>query len=406
MSDHPFFAGDDGRYALHVPDYGVVLDVDRLRRERHELTGELTVRADLAGAKTINGILHASDFNLSSSRARQDRAKLLSQRSAAPDIDWFAALEELCLRVLDAERAGTPMVWLPDVPRPTADPVLRFAGLALPRDHPTIGFGDGGSLKSLLGLWTLGHLAKAGMKVLLADWELTDSDHRERLEQLFGDDMPRVAYQRCDRPLVAEVDSLRRRVRDDGIQYLMCDSVAVGCDGPPESAEAAAGYMRGLRQIGVGAFCIAHVNKSEDSDKKPFGSAFWHNLARSTWHFKRSEPTADSDTVQVCLTQRKHNLGPLALPFAFQVTFGERIVITKIDVATVEDFAPKLALWQRLRSHLKSKGLQTVYEAATALDADVTYINKVVSRDKGRTFVRVDGPDGVSRVGVKDRGVA
>src|SRR5437867_1506097 len=70
-------SGDGYRFIL---DYvGIDITIDRLRRERqHELIGELTVRCDLAGARTIDGILSAADFSLSSAPARQERARLLA----------------------------------------------------------------------------------------------------------------------------------------------------------------------------------------------------------------------------------------------------------------------------------------------------------------------------------------
>ena len=53
-------------------------------------------------------------------------------------------------------------------------------------------------------------------------------------------------------------------------------------DGPPESSVEALKYFRTLHRIGVrGSLGIAHVTKNGDgADQKPFGSAYWHNLAR------------------------------------------------------------------------------------------------------------------------------
>jgi hypothetical protein len=66
---------DEGRYRLSVPKYGLVFEVDRLRRERHELHGELTVTTTMAGARAIDGVLSTGTFNLSSPTARTHRAK-------------------------------------------------------------------------------------------------------------------------------------------------------------------------------------------------------------------------------------------------------------------------------------------------------------------------------------------
>lgn len=80
-SAREFVAVGDDRYRLTLPGIGVSLEIDRLRRERHELVGELCVRCDLPGARTVNGSLSIADLNLSSARARSERAKLLADRS-------------------------------------------------------------------------------------------------------------------------------------------------------------------------------------------------------------------------------------------------------------------------------------------------------------------------------------
>src|SRR5437764_9155580 len=104
--------------------------------------------------------------------------------------------------------------------------------------------------------------------------------------------MPGAYYTRCDRPLTAEAERVARLRAEYDAAYIVCDSVAFASDGPPEAAETAQRYFQCIRRIGVGSLHLAHTNKSEDSDKKPFGSAFWHNGARATWNVKlSSEPT-------------------------------------------------------------------------------------------------------------------
>src|SRR5450631_4147331 len=103
----------DARYLLEVVDLGVALDVDRQRRDRYgSLRGELTVRCELAGARTVDGVLSSAEFNLSDSRARQDLARFLGARARTCVVDWSGLLEELCLRVREAERTGHPAVLL------------------------------------------------------------------------------------------------------------------------------------------------------------------------------------------------------------------------------------------------------------------------------------------------------
>jgi hypothetical protein len=110
---HDFIQVDDGHYRLTVLSLGIQLDVERVRRERQQLVGELTVMCDLPGALNVRAaddipILSSCDLVLSSDDARWKRAKLLADRSNAPDVDWRGLIEELATRTVAAERAGSP----------------------------------------------------------------------------------------------------------------------------------------------------------------------------------------------------------------------------------------------------------------------------------------------------------
>lgn len=397
----PTFEAVDGAYRLLVPTHGLMLEVDRLRRERHELVGELAVRCTRPGAGAVAGVLSVADFNLSSAAARQTRAKLLKERYTANSLEWSGLLEELCQRVLLAERTGEPSISLRDVPRVENAGDLQVNGLHLPRAHPSIIFGDGGTLKSYLVLHTLGLLALRGLRVALFDWELSPEDHRVRLDRLFDDQQPDVRYVRCERALVHEVDRLRRIVHEDEIQFAAFDSIAFACDGPPEAAESAAAYFRAVRQIGVGSLHLAHVTKSETGDQRPFGSAFWHNGARATWYVKLCE--SGPHETAIALLNRKANLRALQPALGFRVDFtGQHTTIRPTDPADLEKVAFELPLWQRLRSALRG-GPRTIVELANDLEAKADTVEKALKRGEGKTFTRHDGADGVARWSTLER---
>jgi hypothetical protein len=401
-----FHAFGEDRYCMAIPNIGVTLEVDRLRRESHELIGELSVRCALPGARTVDGCLLTADFNLSSLRARQDRAKHLAARANTRDqLDWVGLIEEFCQRVLQADRQGQPAVDLRQIKRQESD-LLEVEGIALSKRHPTILFGDGGAGKSYLALWLAGRLAEMGMRVAIFDWELAGEDHRDRLELLFPDGMPRILYARCDRALVHEADRLRRIVRENEIDFCVFDSVAFACDGPPEAAEVAGRYLRAVRQIGIGSLHVAHMTKSEGGDKKPFGSIFWYNGARSVWFVKADEslPT-ESNCLQIGLFDRKGNLRGSRQALGFKMEFTDHATrFRRMNVADSPELAKKLTVAQRVTLLLR-RGAKTVMTIADELDLDVNTVTQTVNRyvKKGRLFIVLDGQDTQRRIGLLER---
>lgn len=387
-------------FRLVEPGLGVEFELTRLRRSRDgDLIGELAVACGILGAKVIDGTLSVGTFNVSNPRARHERAKQLAERARTNgQVNWLHMLEELSQRVLAADRAGKPAVVLRTVRKTPPAEALEVDGLPILRHLPSILFGDGGTAKSFLALYVAGQLAaRRGLTVLYLDWELSAEEHRERLERLFGATMPAVLYARCDRPLSFEIDRVRRLVQQDEVDFVICDSISFACDGPPEAAEVAARYFQALRQIGVGSLSLAHTNRSDRADEKPFGSSFWHNGARATWHVKLASPGIDTSEITVGLYNKKANLGPLSKAVGFQLAFGgERVTVRRIDPAGVEDLAEALPLWQRIKHAVQHQPL-TLAALATELGANVESLDRTVRRKK-QLFTRVTGADGIARV--------
>lgn len=386
-----FHVISDDCYSFTVPDLGLELTLDRVRRERSELVGELSVSCDLPGVKPANGsVISAGDFNVSSIRARSDRAKLLASRANIPNLDWIGVVEAFCQKILDADRRGQPVIDLRQVQKPSDDSVYNVLGLVLPKNHATILFEDGGCGKSMIGLFIAGKLIEQGCRVLLADWELGAEDHRDRLERLFPDGMPRVLYARCERPLVHEADRLRRIVRENSVDYVLYDSIAFASDGPPESAEVAGRYLRAVRSIGAGSLHIAHTSKSIDADKKPFGSVFWHNGARMTWFAKLAEETSGSDILRVGLFNRKSNLGRLRPAIGFSIAFDQSTTaITRSDIADSPDLSGQLSVRERMRLMLRHRSMDQA-ALAEQIDADIDTVRRTMRRYK-QQFTVIEG---------------
>jgi hypothetical protein len=275
---------------------------------------------------------------------------------------------------------------------------IKVDGLAFPRRHPTILFGDGGSAKSYTALYIAGQLSQRGLSIGLFDWELSAEDHRDRLERLFGATMPRIFYARCARPLSAESDRLRRVVCENKIEFAIFDSIAFACDGRPEDAEVAGRYFRAVREIGCGSLHLAHVNKSEENDRKPFGSSFWHNGARCTWFVHAAESTRASDMLHLGFYNRKNNLGPLHPAVSYILIFtADHTEFRSADIVATPDLASRLTVRQRM-FHLLRHGARTYDDIASEIEADVETVKRTVRRHKN-DFVVIDG----GRVGLKEK---
>lgn len=392
-------------YRLHVPGCEVTFELDRLAWARHELSAELLVRTELRGTDAIDGVLSVSRLNLSSSRARAYHAEQLARQSRAADIPWAPLLEELALRVLAAERSGDDALMLRDVPC-VADEQrsVRVCGFQLPWRHPAILFGDGGTCKSYVALYIGGLLAQMGYRVGLFDWELDESDHRERYGRLFGEQMPpRLYYARCSRALVYEADRLRRIVRQQGLDYAIFDSVGFACHDAIESSDAALTYFRTVRQLGIGSLHLAHVSKAEGGDQKPFGSTFFFNSARAVWNLKSTDDGAGAVTLGVF--DRKPSLRARQQPFALEVAFTDTATtIRHAEIAESPEFAPKLSFLQRLRAQLKAGAMTREQIAAEFADVKPDTIKRTINRslDRGH-LVRFPGADGIDRIGLAAR---
>jgi hypothetical protein len=208
---------------------------------------------------------------------------------------------------------------------------------------------------------------------------------------------------RCDRPLIHELDRLHRIIRDDHLDWAIFDSVAFATHGAPESAEAAGEYFRGVRQLRIGGLHVAHINKSDNGDQKPFGSVFWHNGARATWFVKRAEQT-DDRRVTIGLFNRKANLGPRQPAVGFEITFeAGRTVVTPTNVADVADLATGLPLWKRIQAALRD-GAKPQHAIVEVTGAKAGTVKKTLTRGEGKTFTKITNTeDGVHRWALLER---
>src|SRR5574339_1144389 len=66
ISGPQVFTGDGDTFTLSVLDGALTYELDRVRFERGDLWGTLTVKTTLSGARTYQGVLSEGTINLSS----------------------------------------------------------------------------------------------------------------------------------------------------------------------------------------------------------------------------------------------------------------------------------------------------------------------------------------------------
>lgn len=399
-------------YRLGAPAF-VSLEFDQVRSARDgDLTAEVTARSTAPGMAKV---IHLARCTITGTRSRQDLAAHLQKRHPGPSIDWPEIVEQATVKTIGAYRAGEPAILLRDAPVPI-DAGYLMAPLLVAR-QPSIWFGDGGNGKSLLALAAalsihgdradlLGIPPSSQMRVAYLDWEWDAHEHRQRMRSLLppGEPEPDIVYLSCYGALRDQVDRIKRVVREQEVGYLVIDSVAAAAGGEPESAEVALGFFTALRAIGVGSLCIAHTTKNPEAQDRPFGSAFWHNSARSTW-LVRKEQELGTNGLTVGMFNKKANSGPASNPLGFEIRFdGGRTTISRTDVRNVPGLAETLPLKARIH-HALTSGFRTVQELADDLGADQDSISKTLRRHESKAFVRAPmGTDRVQRWGVLARG--
>jgi hypothetical protein len=155
---------------------------------------------------------------------------------------------------------------------------------------PTVLFGPGGIGKGRLAAQDAAAMSRVGGVVLVVDYEDHEQEWRNRLDECGAalDRVYRIAPHsqawhgkmgtiRDHAPLIAEVATAIEAT------FVILDSAVAALPGiDPSDPRAPQVYFTALQGIALPTLTIAHVNRAEDL-RYPFGSVFWHNLARLTW---------------------------------------------------------------------------------------------------------------------------
>ena len=276
-------------------------------------------------------------------------------------------------------------------------------------NHPTVVFGDYGSLKSLfalaiayvaqlpysdnkLGLIT----AKESTHCLYCDWEDDPLNFRKRwsaIEKGFGIKAPMpMLYLRMTAPLADSVESLQQNIAEENIKLLIVDSLGPAARGNLNDPEPAIKYHEALRKlltnekVGITSLTIAHNSKDPLTKRRTiFGSVFFTNLARSVWECKAEQETGEDEAI-ISVKHTKANLSKLHPTLGYRFTFTvNSITIAKSDLRDTGLSGELPLRWQI--KNLLGRGSMSIPELAEQLGSKADTIGRTLRRMRKDTQV-------------------
>ena len=223
--------------------------------------------------------------------------------------------------------------WVEDITIPDEDPPMALAPM-VPDEGPAVLLGMGESHKSTIGQIVATTMATRveivpGWRpavtgpVMWLDYE--NSRRRfARRQRILGHPEAAILYVQCLRPIWDEADELARIARREGIVAVIVDSIVPAMSGSALSskdAEAAGKYFAAVNAIAPRSLSLAHVTKDGEGGM-PYGSVFFHNLARLTWRARADEQK------RVTLTNEKHTDGDRLPPMTLAFDWDDVLTVT------------------------------------------------------------------------------
>jgi len=300
--------------------------------------------------------IHFTRGNLLSTGFVETVLRKLTKKTT--DIPWDDLLSYVIDKTMDTAREGAPVdeIW-PDYADTMETEYLLYP--VLYKNHPSVMFGDYGSLKS----WTSLLLAyvvqlpyadnKYGFAtldksttVLFLDYEDDKVSFQKRWTAisrgLAQPAMP-LKYRHMTSPLHDNVHQIKTLVERDNIGLIIVDSLGPAARGNLNDTEPAIKYHAALREIGVTSLTLAHTAKDNITKKRTiFGSVFFTNLARSVWECKCEQDVGENEAI-ISIKHTKANLSRLHNPIGLQYTFDNnatKVMRYDLSKSGLEDQLP------------------------------------------------------------------
>jgi len=332
--------------------------------------------------------------------------------------DWRQRLTQATVLVLEAYRAGVPIVALGAMEKPA--PIAEVLPGVVFESLPTLVYGAGGIGKSQMALaWAsalhtgtqVGGLQATQGNVLFLDWETSDRMTWHRNHGLLkasgvepgswpDPDHPEsgrtgmVFYRFMSGPVWDSVEFLKSEVARLGIKTVVIDSAGPACGGEPENAAPTLKFFDALRDMSdpkdpVQTIILAHVTHEarKGGRSSPFGSVFWINLPRNVFELAVSAGQQQNHS-DYALHHRKSNTGSLRPPLGFRLTWSEDgCSIDELDIRKNAKLVAGLPLGERVGIAISKNGAMSTADLAELLDAPTRSLSATLSGDDRFTSV-------------------
>jgi len=346
---------------------------------------------------------------LSPSSKRAFIGQLSKANNALQWIHWDWIVRCITWKVMGSIRKGTPVeeVWPIEgsilAPEYLVQPILYL-------NHPSVIFGDYGSLKSTVALLIafiaqlpyqdngLGLITKDNpANTLYLDLEGDTTMFTKRWSAISrGFDieakahnralptMP-VLYRRMDTKFADSIDVIQQIVAENKIRFIIIDSLGPAVKGNLNDPDPAIEYNQALRKLGITSLTLAHNSKDPLTKQRSiFGSVFFSNLARSIWQCKvEGERQPDDDQSIISLKHIKGSFSQTHGTLGYKFKFTDStITVEKTDLGDT-GLSGELPLTWQIKNLLKGGALAAT-EIADLTDRPINTVRVTLSRMRAK----------------------
>ena len=393
-------------------DEGVTIRLDRIYEHRdYQVDAEVTISDEQELSPHLLGPVRTSI-------TKTWRSVIADLDNVSERGDWRQRLTQASILVLEAYRAGVPVVALGAMEKPA--PITEVLPGIVWESLPTLVYGAGGIGKSQMALaWAsalhtgtaVGGLQATQGNVLFLDWETSDRMTWHRNHGLLkasgvepgswpDPDHPDAArtgmvyYRFMSGAIWDSVEFLKASVAQLGVRTVVIDSAGPASGGAPEAAAETLKFFDSLRDMSdpanpVQTIILAHVTHEarRGGHSSPFGSVFWLNLPRNVFELAVSAGQSQNHS-DYALHHRKSNTGSLRPPLGFRLTWGEDgCSIDELDIRKNSKLVAGLPLGERVGIAISENGAMSTADLAELLDAPTRSLSATLSGDDRFTSV-------------------